>query len=612
MSCRSEFNHQLYDLAAGLLKADAAKELEAHIARCDDCRRELAGMKRLAADLAGIEKATRIDLSAEAADELLRQANTRLSACPRSACSRPAARQVAEAQVKMCCKRIRPQRRNWSRFLVPLAAAVLLIAALQLLPLIFDPAPATALDRLARQADRAATVADIHKLAPSARKALDVAMTAGNIDAGKLANLQLIHYISGHAVEAEQVRDVRFLIDLTRQEPTEPAVTTAVSLQNETDLIDRLSALFERQAMAAASDVSAEVRRLIVDGKYDRAWTLLSANAQDQAQPIAAYAAIRAGQLDAARQMLDEMAETAGVAGIAGIAGVDEAIVSLLRAELALSGADYAKAVDSFGRVAGAQADTLWFHAGYLAKYELHDEALAADLFRRSSSPRLVAYAGSRFGYLPGDEGRILFSESFQTHPLGNVPQGWRLIPAHEGEFEIAEVDGSRVLVMRESGFPQGRLSFGNAGLSNYAFSCDFKVIKADPEALINLTVYDSGLHHYALKIDGRNLHLLRRQLGGNAAEPAPSASAELEKNVTDGNWWHAVVEVRTLDTGRTQLRARVWPRGARQADGRQMEWVDVATEGRSVLERGKVGLRVAGANVAFDNLKIRDIGRGE
>lgn len=608
MSCRSEFNHQLYDLAAGLLEADAAKALEAHIAQCDDCRRELAGMKQLASDLAGVEQATRIDLSAEAADELLRQAETRLSAGSRASCSRPAARQVAEAQVKMCCKRIRPQRRNWSRLLVPLAAAVLLITALQLLPLIFDPAPATALDQLAQQAGRAATVADIHKLAPSARKALDVAMTAGNVDAGKLGNLQLIHYISGHAVEVEQVRDVRFLIDLTRQEPTAPAATTAVSLRNETDLIDRLSVLFERQAMAAASDASAEARRLIIGGNYDRAWTLLSANAQDQAQPLAAYAAIRAGQLDAARQILDDMAETAGAAGTAG---VDEATVSLLRAELALSGADYTTAMESFGRVAGLQADTLWFHAGYLAKYELHDEALAADLFQRSGNPRLVAYAGSRFG-LQGEEGRIVFSENFQTHPLGNVPQGWRLIPAHEGEFEIAEVDGSRVLVMRESGFPQGRLSFGHAGLSNYAFSCDFKILKADPEALINLTVYDSGLHHYALKIDGRNLHLLRRQLGGNAAEPAPSASATLEKNATDGNWWHAVLEVRTLDTGRTQLRARVQPRDARQADSWQMEWVDVATDGRSVLEHGKVGLRVAGANVAFDNLQIRDIGRGQ
>ena len=607
MRCGREFNHLLYDFASNLLDTEAREAVEAHVASCADCRRELGAMRNLSADMQRLEKATRIDFSAAAAAELFDRAGRQLAARPPLAGARLV---TNDGLTLLQVARRRQRRRNWSRLLVPLAAAVLLIVGLQLLPLLIDPAKPAApepLEQLARLSSRMVAVEEIHGLSPLARKAVDAAISAPNIDADRLANLQLVHYISSKAVEPQQIRDVRFLVDLTRS--TNSGIPlAALSAEHGFDLIKVLSGLLEQRAMADVlpADLLGQARESIAAGDYDAAYRLLADSNQPEAQPLAAYAAIHTDRWEAADGLLDAMSE---------MGRADRRLIDLLQAELALREARYDVAVDCFGRAAGRERNRLWFHAGYLAKYELHDDVLAGQLFQRTEDRQLQAHVQRRFGDVVAmsRDARELFREDFEAHAVGGVPQGWRLIPAHQGEFEIADVDGSRVLLVRESGFPRGRLSFGYPGLSNYTFGCDFKVLKADTDAEIDLTVYDTGLRHYALRLDGPNLHLVHRRLGGHgdgdSAEPAPAASAALEQSTTDGQWWQSRIEVRTLDMQRTQVRAKVWPRDGAMPDQWQMEWTDVAESPQTALQHGKVGLRVAGADIAFDNLVISAIG---
>ncbi len=605
MSCRQQFTHLLYDLAANRLDSEAREAVEAHLADCPDCAREMVAMRKMNISMQQLEKATRYNISDQAARHLLKQARPRLTKLQTSKAAR-AAKSLSLSQYKDQVRRV-ARRKQWSRMLVPVAAAVLLVIGLQLLPMIVDKSPQSAgsMQQLSARAGSVATVADLHALEPLARSAIDETMAGGNVDVDRLANLQLVHYIAANAVEEQQISDLQFLLNMTSNRATTAAAAGLVDQQR--DIVDLLSDLFERQAMAVVAvdnEALQQARDEIAAGQYEAAFETLAGSNLHEGEPLAVYAAIHAGWSETARELLDAMTATGRA---------DRHLVDLLHAELSLAGKSYDMAIESFGRAATRERNRLWFQAGYLVKYEQKDDVLAGQMFQRMSDRLLTQHVQQRFGMAiaMSRQSRPLFREDFQGHAIGGVPQSWKLIPAHEKEYAIAEMDGSKVLLVSQSGFPRGRLSFGHEGHSNYTFTCDFKILKTDPDAEIDITVYDVGLRHYALRLDGRQTHLAHRRLGGRSqadGQAADGVSADLQQDLADGQWWRATIEVRTLDKQRTQISARLWPRNSEMPQQWQMQWTHQTEPPQQALQHGFVGLHVMGADLAVDNIVINAI----
>jgi tetratricopeptide (TPR) repeat protein len=453
-----------------------------------------------------------------------------------------------------------------------------------------------AIEYLNAQAARVATLKGIAALEPVARQALDEAVAATSADVARVADLQLVHYITRRAVDPEQVKDIHFLLYLVQQDERQETLSGVA----RRDLWDRLSGLEPTASAAPAAGWLDEARKLLSDGRYMEAYLFLAGQETARMQPLTAYAAIRAGRTGEARELLEALMEQDRS---------DVRLVELLRAELAMTQDQYNLAMHHFA--SAAESDSrFWFQAAYLCKYELNDEVLAGQFFERTGDDRVATHVAQRFR---GDltvarQTSQMLDEDFDGYTAGKLPANWRLIPTHSDEFQIVRLDGSNVLKQNELGYGGAKLVTGYPGWNNYTFRCDFKVLRAAPGGQVNLVVYDRGLSYYALNLQGNVAQVVYKPADSpeeGALVRPPGARLTLPQSINEGAWWRAAIRVQNLDSRRTQIAARLWPRDRQPPDQPQILWTHQAAEGQEALPRGRVGFRVEWAETAIDNVSV-------
>jgi hypothetical protein len=590
MSCSSEEKHILFDYATDLLAADCRQKVEEHLAHCAGCREELAAVRQLAADLSKLEAATRHDLSADSAAEVLDEAALLL---------RPRHREPRQ-NIQELRRRARSKAR-WGlvqRMLMPLAAAAAVIVGLHLYDALLGskpPAPPSAVEQLAAQADAVDTVAGILELEPAARAALDETMLAPSPGLGRVGNLQLVHYITTRAKEPGQIEDVRFLLRLLRDdEQKHPALAL------RSGFWDALASLETRAEAAEPPAVFAgeRVRNLMQQGKYDEVYRLLAADRSLETRPLAAYAAIRAGHTAEARAMLDAAVQ---------VGRGNPELVELLRAEAAIDDLRWYLATNHYA--AAAENDNrLWFQAGYLWRYELHNDVKAGEYFARTADERVAAHVARRFktDVDLARQAAPLYRQDFESYAANTVPAFWKVDQTRPGETLIVQVDGSNVLKQDDLGRFGNKLTFGYPGWNNYTFACDFKVLHSGSSAQFDLVVYELGLTHYALRFEGNTAHLVERLFAkGESQELEPAQSrVTLPASVLAGDWWQASIRVQNLNDRQTEVTARIWPRG-HQEQVQTSTWTESAAAGSQPLRRGHISFHLGDAEVAIDNILV-------
>jgi hypothetical protein len=584
MSNLCEQDHLLLDLAAGRLSAQRQTAAERHVAECPQCRGQLPLARRLAGDLSRLAEATRADLPEATARELLVEAESIL-------------RERDDAVViRLKSIRLRARRRArltvLRRMLVPAAAAAVILAVLHVAGMFSGAGPESfpAVKHLYADAGPVTTVAGIKQIEPVARRAMDEAMSALTPDVGRVANLQLVHYITRRAVEPGQADDIHFLLALLQQQDREGQAVAA-----RRDIWDVLASLEPQACAASGIPWLEEARKLMRSGRYEGALAHLAERAATRGQPLAAYAAIRAGQCDEARQLLEAlvMAERG-----------DRRLVELLWAELAMAEDRFDVATRHFA--SAAESDSrLWLQAGYLAKYELGDEALAGQFFERTGDELVADHIARRFrsDVLLSRQTSQLFAQDFEAFPVGSIPPDWKLVPTHAGEYEIARIDESNVLKLNEMGYRDAKLYTGYPGWQNYTLACDFKVLQHGRRPQLRFVVYEHGVNHYAVSVAGDNAQLTHRQY--NRLLRPRAARTALPEPVEAGAWWRCVVRTENLSRHRTQVTVNLWPRDRKAPDEPLIIWQESADGAGRTLQRGIVAFRVTDAEVAFDNVLV-------
>lgn len=591
MSDVCDRHHLLLDLAAGRLTEGERSAAEAHLAQCPECRTELDGLRRLNDDLGHLRQVTACDLSEERAKALLDEARLMLDA----------RNDAVTCRIDLIRRRAR-SRSLWTlarRMLIPAAAAAVILSALMLFGH-FGPSQAPpeypAMAYLYADAKDVLTLEDIARLEPVARRALDEAMANVGPEPADVGNLQLIHYITLRAVDPGQIADIHFLLALLKaNEPFVPPVAA------RWDVWDALASLENRASAVAVTSTNADVpwltsvRKLLRAGRYEDAYQQLSGAEATRLHPLTAYAAIRADRQAEARRLLEALVE---------LERCDPRLVDLLWAELAMESQQYETAIRHY--VGAAESDShFWFQAAYLCKYELGDNALAGKFFGRTGDQRVATHVARRFN---SDVSRArqemqMLDQNFEGYPVGSVPSDWRLIPTHAGEYRIDRLEDSNVLRLNELGYHGAKLFTGYPGWNNYALACDFKFLRHDRAADLQLAVYEFGINRYALNLAGNVAQVVNNRTD-DADRPA-AARASLPASVESGQWWRAEVRVENLDKSRTRLTVTVWPRDAQRPDKPQIIWTDDAGANAQSLQQGLVALRVTEAEVAFDNISV-------
>ncbi|NLX57622.1 MAG: hypothetical protein GXY74_00875 [Phycisphaerae bacterium] len=584
MSCEQCQVHLLYEFARGALGGEEAARVAAHVDACPECRRTLDGLRGLGMELGRLRAATQHDLPDGSADRVLLQAAQELNrpAAERGGMRRPASR---------------PRRRLVLRqLLMPVAAAVLVLLGLRLVSPLIQPPRYRALDYLYADARNVATVTGIHELQPRALSAMDEAIAAEKPDVLRVANLQLVHYITLRAGEPDQIQDVHFLLkrlkDADRPAPSAAASTPAPAT----------ASLWQTGAVAAETSSAQQAAELIRTGRYDDAYRLLAGSNRPEVQALAAYAALRSDRLQEARETIE---------ALNALGGPEHGIAPLLQAELAMMESRFDKATDYFAAAANEIDNRLWFQAGYLCKYEVGDDTLAGQYFERTADAEVADHVARRFH----EDVRVarsrmaLMEEDYEAYAAGPLPDAWKLVPTHPEEFMIAEIDGSRVLKQNEMGHRGGKLVTGFPGWYDYVMSCDFRVLQAEAEPQLDFVVYDLGKSHYAVEFANQSARLqIKSRQGPEAVVSRPeNAQLRLPGPLADGRWWRVTVEVRNVGPDATQVTATVVPRDAADAaaEAATFTWTDQADGDPSPQRRGRVGFRVGGAEVAFDNLVV-------
>ncbi|MBN2583351.1 MAG: zf-HC2 domain-containing protein [Planctomycetes bacterium] len=581
MSCSQFEYHLLYEYARGTLEADEAARVAEHVASCAECRETVDSLSGLGDGLGRLEDVTRHDLPEGTAHRLLLQAAQELY--------RPGGRK----RLRLSDVRHRP-RNVLPRLLMPIAAAVMVLLGLRLVSPLFEPPQYRALDYLYADAKNVATVTGIHDLQPQALSALDEAIASTNPNALRVANLQLIHYITLRAAEPDQIQDVHFLLGLLKEDDRLRPSATATTAPQAT------ASLWQTSAMAAPSSPAQHAADLICQGRYDEAYRSLAGNDDPEVQALVAYAALRSLRLPEAHESIEAL-KTLG--------GPEHAIAPLLEAELAMMENRFDKATDYFAAAANEIDNRLWFQAGYLCKYEIGDDTLAGQYFERTADAEVVTHVSVRFheDVVVARQEMALMQEDYESYATGPLPAAWKLVPTHPDEFMIAEFDGSRALKQNEMGHRGGKLVAGFPGWHDYVMSCDFKVLQAEFDPQLDFVVYDLGKSHYAVEFSDRaaRLQIKTRQEAEAVIHRPESAQLRLPTPLRAGDWWRLSIQVRNVDDGTTRITATVALRDRPDQPAQSFTWTDQAGADQSPQRRGRVGFRVGGAEVAFDNLVV-------
>ena len=587
-------HHLLFDYATGRLAAEQRRQVETHLTHCAPCLRLAEAMRLLAHDLSRLEQARRHDLPKAVSADVLERASRMLR-------SRHVGTETTLGDLRENARRKQRHALAW-RVLIPLATAAAVLLVLQIVPRLtprtVEPYPVI-LDLYA-EANTVQDVTGLNRLESSARRALDDALLAATPDVARLANLQLIHYITLRAIEPQQIEDIHFLLALVQADERARQQT-----RRTPDLWDRLAA-GEPTAEAVVvieEDYPATARPLMATGRYEDLYSLLVAETATRVRPLTAYAAMRAGRLPEARMLVD---------GLTAYEYSDPRLVALLDAELAMIQARYDLAMRDYARAAETDS-RLWFQAAYLCKYELNDDKLAGQWFERTGDDRVATHVTRRFrkDIVVARRAADLLSEDFEAYAVSNLPGNWRLIPTHAGEFEIARVDGSNVLKQNELGYEGAKLVTGYPGWSNYSLACDFRVLRHAAEADVQIVVYDQGLSDYAIGFLGSRAELLHRVYTGtdSVVMRPPVKQTPLPQPLEAGAWWRCRVRVQNVGTDQTLISATFWPRERAEPEKAQIIWTDAGEPHRPALQRGRVGFRVANAEAAFDNISVTAIG---
>jgi tetratricopeptide (TPR) repeat protein len=593
-------------LERGTAPREDADRLRRHLDECEACRAGAEQHRNLAASLESLAERSRADLSDEAVESLYRRARVH------GWLGRPMRQPIG----------LRVQRKRWLPWVVPLAvaaaAAVLVIVGLHP-PVPGVIKPAGALDRLAREAERTASVQELAPLAALARAAIGEELARPAPNADRVADLVLVSFITQRPREARQARDVRFLVEgvlaqrgesAGRFAPGAPGVASASRRDARAEpgplgCSFLASTAVPPLSLSEAAEGLSDAKALVLAGAYEEALAAMHADDRD--------VALRVWCL----QMLGWSAEAAHV-----LAGAEEpppdAMARALRVDLALQSRNVAEAIRQYEALAD-ENDRYWFAAGYLTRYALGDAHGAGLRFKRVKDPRLASYVAREFGMeLAAAEIRPLrlVAEDFEGYGVG-TPAEWALVRARGGEFHIVDVPGGKALRQNEVDLAGAELLTGGPSWGNYTLQVDVKVEVSRGDYAIGAVACrsadDSG---YVLELSPRRLRLVKQfaateERGGPAGprrerlllEPF-QAVMHLDEPPAQGWWYTLKIRVQQMDDG-VSVAGKVWRTDTDEPLGWQVTWTDTGQAGCPVLLSGLAGLQISGARVLVDNLVI-------
>ncbi len=592
--------HEWFELERGSVGREDAERLRRHAAECPACRSEADEVREVAADLERLAAETRAELSAEAAESVLRRGRVH------GLVGRPFRRPLS----------VRLQRSRWVRIGVPLAAAVvgavLIVYGLQLTgPQ--EVQPRGALARLVREAGTAVTMADLVELAPVARAAVGEELARPAPMPEQVSDLLLAAYICQRPRESRQTADLQFLANGAWARRCEEASRTA-SVQPPWLML--ASAVIFRPIVAVATasggtappttDAMAVARFHVLGGDYADALRVLPAD--DNA------AVLRAWCLEA----LGRPAEAVKV--LAAAQAGDRTMMRILRADLALDSRDVAEAMRQFEVLAGDR-DRYWFAAGYLYRYELADARGAGQCFQRVHDEHLAGYVSRMFRMelLAAREPQPapLFAEDFDEYTVGQQPGNWALVMTRGSEFRVVEVTRGKALEQDEVNFSGAEFLTGPADWTDYTVQADVKVLASHGEYAVGVSAYRRADHTgYVLELSPGRLRIVEQFAA--KGEPRRAASGRVERlllepvqaqvrldEVPAVGWWYTVKLRVQRVAGGVCVAGKFWRTDTAEPLSWQVVWTDTGQAGVGPLAGGAAGVQISGAKVLIDNFLL-------
>ena len=593
--------HEWYELERGTAPREDADRLRRHLGECEACRARAEQHRNLAASLESLAERSRADLSDEAVESLYRRARVH------GWLGRPMRHPIG----------LRVQRKRWLPWVVPLAvaaaAAVLVIVGLHP-PVPEVVKPAGAIERLARNTQRAASVEELSRLAALARAAVGEELARPAPNADRVADLVLVSFITQRPHEARQARDVRFLVEGVLRERGEsagrfaPGASPQATRRGEPGPLGcsfLASTAVPLLSLREAAEGLSDAKALVLAGAYEEALAAMRADDRDIALHVWCL------------QMLGRSAEAAQVLADAGEPPPD-AMTRALRVDLALESRNVAEAIRQYEALAD-ENDRYWFAAAYLTRYELGDAHGAGLRFKRVKAPRLASYVAREFGLeLAAAEHRPrrLVAEDFEGYG-GGTPAEWALVRARGGEFHIVEVPGGKALRQNEVDLVGAELLTGSPHWGNYTLQVDVKVEASRGDYAIGAVACrsadDSG---YILELSPRRLRLVK-QFAATEGRAGPAgarrerlllepvqAIMHLDEPPAEGWWYTMKIRVQQMDDG-VSVAGKAWRSDTDEPLGWQVTWTDTGRAGCPVLLRGLAGLQISGARVLVDNLVL-------
>lgn len=250
-----------------------------------------------------------------------------------------------------------------------------------------------------------------------------------------------------------------------------------------------------------------------------------------------------------------------------------------------------ARAFDAKGRLIG-QSDVTWSLDGI--KGDLSGATLKVSRDPVPQAGHLVATAGdvkgmSRVSSLPG----VPFSEDFERYDDKAVPPGWN---AARGRFEVTAVEGNKVLKKNSANQRSWRTTvfFGSPDASGYVIEADvFGEQKGRRKPDIGLVS-----HRYTIAMMGNRRELMLRSWLSELVRFSKVMPFEWETNA----WYTIKLQVDPdQQTGKTNVRGKIWKRDEAEPDAWTIEAVDEI--GHATGSPGIYGY--SAADILYDNIKV-------
>ena len=581
--------HEWYELERGDLAREHAERLRQHLADCPSCRSRAEGARGVAAGLESLVGRTRVELSEEAGESVLRRG--RVHGLVGRGYRRPLT--------------VRLVRSRWVRRGLPLtvavAGAVLIVVGLQFTAGV-DLAPGGALKRLVQGSTQVTKTSDLRQLAPLVRAAVTEEMARPQPSSDQVADLLLASYIGRRPRENRQTYDFQFLVANVWSRRHEQPATAMASQPAWPMLASVLLVPAVLPGTGGATGPLATAKDRMLAGDYRGALAVLP--------PTQEASALRAWCLES----LGRPAEASRL-----LAGAEGPLAGVLRADLALSGQDVAETLRQY-EILAVGNDRYWFAAGYLCRYELADARAAGVRFQRVRDENLRDYTSRTFqGELmaAGSGGpERLFAADFDSWETG-APAEMTLVHVRGGEFRVVDAGRGKALEQDELSLRGAEFLVGGDDWSDYTLQFDVRILESQANYAIGASAYRrAGQTGYVLELLPGRLRLVKQLVTLEAAKKPGSGLPEqmrlepvqaevlLDEPLARGWWYTMKVRVQHVPGG-VNVAGKFWRTDTGEPLTPQVVWTDSGGAGSGPLLGGVAGVQVSGARVQVDNFII-------